>query len=456
MKNIFLLGVLLLTQNLSFAENNKISSQCESYSKSKYLVKGDWKSSEGGDRLWNFKKLTQKFNSSDAARCDKEAFKQALEDSNEYWEGIKEKYGCPDSGPLIQCESVNTNLAYLNQCRATYSDHLSDVHEDVLTCDQSPAGHGEARKLIKHHAEILPHLLDTLPKLPHDPCSVVPWKYRKKPNVMEKGSATDAIGACLVGQLQGIFNNVKDLFTGLWDLLKLGATLAEKFGSKMIDFLKAIHYSTMPLFIAETMSEGSTFLKDLAKGLMGIPQMIQTMAKNEVKEWQCMNQTGQANYACKAMAYVGTDVVITVLTGGALKASMLTKAIKPVSTLMRIEKTAMKGAELAKLTKAAEAAKAGGAAAKTSTKVSRLKTVLKGKVPSEEFGKLDISRLSKEQATQVLEKFLGEKATKKTWHKATERLHPDKVEGAISAAERNIVEKEFQLFQELVEKAKFK
>lgn len=443
MKNIFFLGLLSLTLNLGFAGTNKITPACESYAKSHYLVKGSWSSTEGEDRLWDFSKLTKKFNSSEAAHCDKEAFSQALEDSNEYWHSVKAQHNCPNSGPLLACESAASNLLYLAHCRETYAVHSRDVHDNVLNCDHASPGLNHAKKFVEHHTEVLSHLVSSLPKPKADPCKSVPFKYRKTQG-LDHGSVGDMIGSCLIGELQGIFSNVKDLFSGLWDLLKLAGKFSAKYAEKNVAFLRAIWNGTVPYFIAETLSEGSSFVKDLAKTLMAIPQAIEARAKNEVKEWQCLNNAGHANYVCKAMSYVGTEAVITILTGGALKASMVAKAIRPMEELMLIEKVAVKGEEAAKI---AEGAKV---ASEATNSASHLKTLLKGKVPSEEFGQLVSKKLTKAEAREVLKKFMG----KETRAEIVQRLHPDKYAMKVSEAELEKITDESALFNTLWDMAK--
>lgn len=195
-------------------------------------------------------------------------------------------------------------------------------------------------------------LLDALDKKTASAvCDAIPGQYKKKPGVVENENIGNHIASCLEGFVMGVFNDIKGLFTSIWSVMKLAYKITVKFpgeiGKKILSFLKAAYYGTIPTFWAELKSQGSKFLKDIGNALAAIPKGILDAGKKELVEWKCLNNAGRTNYVCKTIGYVGTEVVIGILTGGALKAFAAGKYIKPIEKILGTEHRVVRSMKIA-------------------------------------------------------------------------------------------------------------
>ncbi len=187
----------------------------------------------------------------------------------------------------------------------------------------------------------------------YNDCKFVPEEDRKKKN--EKQASTAVVLAkmaagCFVGQLKGFFSSLKDIITGFWDLAKLGYKLAKKFGKKMVNFLYIAYKSGITTAFSEMSRDVQSIGKTILSGLKGLPQMILEAGVKSVEGFKCMNAAARAEYVCKSISYVGTDVLIAVLTGGASKIGWVSKAQKAIGLGVRAQKAKI-AARISKLDK---------------------------------------------------------------------------------------------------------
>jgi hypothetical protein len=184
-------------------------------------------------------------------------------------------------------------------------------------------------------------------------CEQVPEKDRKKEGRPQASTAkvlADMVAGCFVGLLKGFFNGLKDIITGFWDLAKLGYKLTKKFGKKMLNFLYVAYKSGISTVFSELRRDVQSVGSTILNGLKAIPQMILDAGVKQVEGFKCMNSRARADYVCKSISYIGTDVLLAVLTGGASKIGYISKVQKAI----KLGVSAQKAKVAAKISKVAK------------------------------------------------------------------------------------------------------
>jgi hypothetical protein len=184
-------------------------------------------------------------------------------------------------------------------------------------------------------------------------CEQVPEINRKKAGQPQASTArvlADMVAGCFVGLLKGFFTGLKDIITGFWDLTKLGYTLAKKFGKKMVNFLYVAYKSGIATVFSELRRDVQSIGTTILNGLKAIPQMILDAGVKQVAGFKCMNSRARADYVCKSLSYIGTDVLLAVLTGGASKVGYISKVQKAIKLGVSAEKAKV-AANISKLVK---------------------------------------------------------------------------------------------------------
>jgi hypothetical protein len=384
MKLILFLSLLFTLSINAFALEMNLGA-CQTAA-DEFIIKGDRATVSPGARLWNFKKFSSRFKDHEGSECEKEAFDQALKESKEYWDYIKDRSHCPKEGEKV-CDSVEANLKYISGMEIIYDGSAvipDDQNQKTLTVKNEPncvQGHtynNQIRDLHKHVFTVLPYL-PTI-NAPLDNCAHVPAKDRvgSNSNSSQASVIGSAVTGCMIKFVQGIFSNISDLVTGLWDLLEMGYELAKKFGSLIIDFLKAGWYGTTATFVAEQMAQGSDFFSNIAKSFKSIPQAIYKAVSTEVADFKCLNGPAQTAAVCKGVGYVGTEIAFGILTGGigteaklAAKSAKIAKAASKSSELAKIANTEKKFIKGVKVVEAANSAN------KTKTKIEEFRNMFK-------------------------------------------------------------------------------
>lgn len=451
---IFWLSLLL--SGFAFAAENSISADCATHARQRYLVRGDWDAQDGGARLWNFKKLEKTFSDEQAGRCDQEAFNQALGDSEEYWQRISTKYECPQEGRRV-CDSAEENLNYIALARQVYTDKLDEVNGDQLTCTQPELipVRSPARRLVR---DIAPIIRATVQTADPDPCEVVPRNWRRVGG--ENATALGNVGTCLQSAVRGFINNIKDLFTGLWDALQMGYRLAQRFGQQMVSFFRAAWNGTLSTFWAENAANGGALIRRLAGALSAIPGAIANMAQSQFQQWQCLNTTGRTAYVCRAVGYVGPEVVLAFLTGGgSASARLLSKAVKPVDRILSLAPPPPRPRALPRAARVADEPPARPRReepprprARPPKDDLRSRLAEGQRLPSDVLRGQDVNRLSPEQARALVQQIAGGTDRSAT-RRFVGRVHPDRA-GVDGAQElRDLMNSETQLFNQLIDQA---
>ncbi|MFT6069875.1 MAG: hypothetical protein ACJAT2_000889 [Bacteriovoracaceae bacterium] len=166
-----------------------------------------------------------------------------------------------------------------------------------------------------------------------DVCSTVPAEDRKikgAPDPTFKQAFGGALLGCGIGLLKGLISGLKDMVLDFWDLGKLGWKLAKKFGKKMVNYLHLAYKSGITTLFSEYARDSKDFLETIMKGLGAIPEMIYNLGQKGIENFKCLNIEAKSNYICTGIGYLGTEVVLNILTGGA----------KNVAVLARVQKAA--------------------------------------------------------------------------------------------------------------------
>lgn len=453
MKFVFMCLALLLS-GVTVAAENSISADCATHARERYLVRGDWDAEDGGARLWNFKKLERTFNDEQAGRCDQQAFNQALGDSEEYWLRISAKYECPQEGRRV-CASADENLDYIALARQVYTDKLDEVNEDQLTCTQPEVfpPRSPGRLLVQ---DVAPIIRETVQTVTPDPCEVVPSNWRRVGGA--NSSALGNVGTCLQEAVRGFIRNIRDLFTGLWDALQMGYRLAQRFGQQMVSFFRAAWNGTLSTFWAENAANGSALLRRMASALGAIPGAIANMARSKYQQWQCLNTTGRTAYVCRAVGYVGPEVVLAFLTGGATTSTrLLSRAVRPVDRVLRLAPPPPPRRIVTRTVVTPDPPPVRRVREARPT-VRPPKDELRGRLaegqrlPSDILRGQDVNALSQEQARALVEQIAGGTDRSAT-RRFVGRVHPDRA-GIDGAQElRDLMNTETQLFNQLIDQA---
>jgi hypothetical protein len=317
-----------------------------------YILQGSASDSYPGARLWNFKKFSKTFADHEGSQCERQTFNQALQETNEYWKHIEKKYNCPKEG-VKQCESVASNLAYVDSMEKLYDGSKLGAEITVDKNCQTVIDH-KTQNLSKDVFQIIGHI----PAIngPVDECAHVPSKDRKGAydNLSSTTVVSSAIGGCMINIIKGFFNNIKDLLMSLWDLMGMAVDLTKKYGGLIVDFLKAAWYGSTATFFAEQAAQGADFFKDLMKSFKAIPQALYNAAAGQVKDFQCMNAVARTEMICKAAGYLGPEILLAVFTGGTATAAKLAAKSTTALTLVKrtdkatdIARAAVKGGKIA-------------------------------------------------------------------------------------------------------------
>lgn len=229
-------------------------------------------------------------------------------------------------------------------------------------------------------------------------CSEVPLEDRKKTNEAEIGFPTlmaNMAKGCLVGLVKGIFSGIKDIVTSIWGIAKLGFKLAKKFGEEIVDFLYAAYKGTVASFFAEKAATGSKFISGLIDSIKSIPEALYGIASKSIEGFGCLNGEAKTQLICKGIGYVGTDIVIGVLTGGLSKAALVGKLGRPMQLVSR----GMKARKLRFLRKAKLLKRKGMSA--LSTKILSKNPIIKGPNAKRAFKKYISSGTSRKNLRKI-------------------------------------------------------
>jgi hypothetical protein len=170
----------------------------------------------------------------------------------------------------------------------------------------------------------LPELAGLSSYLQQQACDELPALYRKDDAWGEESDPARYAADCFKAALRGMFNSGKDLIEAVWGVIKGSGLLLTKFSYLHVPYAKAVIDRQLPFFYAEMLSDDSGFIEDLWDTLKSIPQGIAQLASRHYQQWHCLNRLGKTEYVCRSLAYVGSDVVIGVLSGTAAT-KLLTK-----------------------------------------------------------------------------------------------------------------------------------
>lgn len=122
--------------------------------------------------------------------------------------------------------------------------------------------------------------------------------------------AAKALGSCVVEVIKGAFEFLVAQMKSLFELASMAVDLVKKFGSFIYGYLEASWYGTLPVFWAEQYLQGESFFSNLAKTIVGIPEMITKFFNKESQTFKCLSATEKVDYVCHAVGRVGPEAIL--------------------------------------------------------------------------------------------------------------------------------------------------
>ena len=156
-------------------------------------------------------------------------------------------------------------------------------------------------------------------------------EYIKKVNKPNKGwpkALFDNPLLCLQSMFEGLKDSVEDMFSALWGLTKAFSKVVSGTFWGTYDFLKAAFTGNLSYWFAEASNNASDFAKKLLTSIQAIPNAVVSFVKDKSEDWDCRNDKGQVEMACRIGGYLGTDVLVGVLTLGWNKLGIVNKLKK--------------------------------------------------------------------------------------------------------------------------------
>lgn len=136
-----------------------------------------------------------------------------------------------------------------------------------------------------------------------------------------------AMGSCLIEVIKGAFDFLVAQIKGIWDLLELSYDLAKKFGSFIVDYLKASWNGTQATFWAEKYLQGNNFFSNMVKTVKEIPTIITKVFQQESEKFRCMPLEKKVDFICHTTGRVGPEIVLMAM--GVWKGVGMLKSLMP-------------------------------------------------------------------------------------------------------------------------------
>ena len=225
--------------------------------------------------------------------------------------------------------------------------------QDVLgICSQQSIVPEELQFLMKGSAPIVSEINEC--KEDHN----LKDEYIKKVDEPNKGwpnALLDNPLLCLQAMFDGLKDSVEDLLSSIWDLAKAFSKTVNATFWGTYDFLKAAFTGNLSYWYAEASNNASDFLNKLVNSIKAIPNAVVDFVKDKSDDWDCRNDKGQVEMACRIAGYLGTDTLAAVMTLGLNKVAIANKLKKMTSKILPNKKkkspgdARKKGSELGKL-----------------------------------------------------------------------------------------------------------
>lgn len=130
---------------------------------------------------------------------------------------------------------------------------------------------------------------------------------------------------CLESLFEGMKNSVEDILGAIWDLTKAFSKVVSGTFWGTYDFLKAAFTGNLSYWFIEASQNTSDFLSSFLDSIKAIPSAVVDFVDGQSEDWDCRNDKGQVEMACRLSGYLGTDVLAGVMTLGWSKLSLASK-----------------------------------------------------------------------------------------------------------------------------------
>jgi hypothetical protein len=168
------------------------------------------------------------------------------------------------------------------------------------------------------------------------------------------------IGTCTYNIVQGMVNNVRDTFTGSWDLAKTAVVGAYHLGKALLDFVMSAFHLAKAQAAREIFMNPDAVIKKVVSYVEGFVMGIgKTVLDQAINFTSCYNNKARARFGCQLTGYLAPDIALFLIPGGqgmmlsALHkipdAEKLIEGLKvirsPIKTLVAAPKVAIKTAK---------------------------------------------------------------------------------------------------------------
>lgn len=127
---------------------------------------------------------------------------------------------------------------------------------------------------------------------------------------------------CLTSLFEGLKESAEDLLGLLWDVAKAFSKVVSSTFWGTWDFLKAAFTGNLAYWFAEASNNAGDFAQSFIKAISAIPNAVVSFVKDKAEDWDCRNDKGQVEMACRLTGYMGGDTLIAALTLGSSKLAL--------------------------------------------------------------------------------------------------------------------------------------
>ncbi|MGZ3806975.1 MAG: hypothetical protein ACXVCE_02720, partial [Bacteriovorax sp.] len=171
-------------------------------------------------------------------------------------------------------------------------------------------------------------------------------EYLRKLDPPNKGwpqSLEDNPMLCLEALFDGLKGGAEDLMETIWDLAGAFSKVIDANFQGTYDFLKAAFTGNLSYWFAEASQNASDFLNKFLTSIKAIPDAVADSLKEKSEDWECRNDRGQVEMACRISGYLGADALAAVMTMGWNKLALVKKVSKLTKKILPNEKKKEKG-----------------------------------------------------------------------------------------------------------------
>lgn len=170
----------------------------------------------------------------------------------------------------------------------------------------------------------------------------LPEDQVKKLDEQQKGwpqALVDNPVLCLTSLFSGLKESAEDLLGLIWDLAKSFSSAVNATFWGTYDFFKAAFTGNLAYWFAEASNNADNFATSFLNALKAIPNAIVEFVKDKAADWDCRNDKGQVEMACRLTGYIGGDTLVAALTLGSSKLALAPKLAQLQKKLPPAKKT---------------------------------------------------------------------------------------------------------------------